>query len=136
MKREKSCGALVYRKENNKYKLLLVKHRYGGHWCFPKGHVEAGENEMQTALREVMEETGIQIELQEGFRQAVEYFPKPNVKKQVIYFLGEAQYEEYTMQEEEIREITWADLDKAYYMVTFKNDKNLINEARKYLYNQ
>lgn len=136
MKREKSCGALVYRKENNKYKLLLVKHRYGGHWCFPKGHVEAGENEVQTALREVMEETGIQINLQEGFRQAVEYFPKPNVKKQVIYFLGEAQYEEYTMQEEEIREITWADLDKAYYMVTFKNDKNLINEARKYLYNQ
>ena len=135
MKREKSCGALVYRKENGKYKILLVKHRYGGHWCFPKGHVEAGENEIQTALREVMEETGIQIDLQEGFRQAVEYFPKPNVKKQVIYFLGEARYEEYTMQEEEIREITWADLDKAYYMVTFKNDKNLINEARKYLYN-
>lgn len=134
MKREKSCGALVYRKDKDRYKLLLVKHRYGGHWCFPKGHVEAGENEIQTALREVMEETGIQINLQEGFRQEVEYFPKPNVRKQVIYFLGEAQYEEYTMQEEEIRKITWADLDKAYYMVTFKNDKNLINEARKYLY--
>lgn len=134
MKREKSCGALVYRKDKDRYKLLLVKHRYGGHWCFPKGHVEAGENEVQTALREVMEETGIQITLQEGFRQEVEYFPKPNVRKQVIYFLGEAQYEEYTMQEEEIRKITWADLDKAYYMVTFKNDKNLINEARKYLY--
>lgn len=133
MKREKSCGALVYRKENDKYKLLLVKHRYGGHWCFPKGHVEAGENETETALREVMEETGIRIDLQEGFRHAVEYYPKPNVKKQVIYFLGKAQYEEYTMQEEEIREITWADLDKAFYMVTFKNDKNLIREAKKYL---
>ncbi|MBR5485681.1 MAG: NUDIX domain-containing protein [Oscillospiraceae bacterium] len=132
MKREKSCGALVYRKDNDKYKLLLVKHRYGGHWCFPKGHVEAGENETETALREVMEETGIQIDLQEGFRHVVEYYPKPNVKKQVVYFLGKAQYEEYTMQEEEIREITWADMDKALYMVTFKNDKHLIREAKKY----
>ncbi|MEG1778789.1 MAG: NUDIX domain-containing protein [Oscillospiraceae bacterium] len=134
MKREKSCGAVVYRKVNDKYKLLLVKHKFSGHWCFPKGHVEQGEEEVQTALREVLEETGINIDLRDGFRQAVEYYPKPNVRKQVVYFLGEAQNINYTMQEEEISEITWADLEKAYYMVTFRNDKNLIREAKKYLY--
>ena len=133
MKREKSCGALVYRKEQDTIKLLLLKHRFGGHWSFPKGHVEAGEKEYETALREVREETGLVIRLQSGFRQAVEYFPKPNVKKQVVYFLGEAMDSHYVMQEEEISEITWTDLENAYQMVTFKNDKNLINEARRYL---
>ena len=59
--REKSCGALVYRKKQDKYELLLIKHRYGGHWSFPKGHVEQGENELQTALREIKEETGLDL---------------------------------------------------------------------------
>ena len=86
MLREKSCGALVYRKRKEKYELLLIKHKSGGHWSFPKGHVESGENELQTALREIKEETGLDVRLMDGFRQSVEYFPKPHVKKQVVYF--------------------------------------------------
>ena len=90
VKQEKSCGALVYRVRQNAVELLLLKHRFGGHWSFPTGHVESGETECETALREVKEETGLTIDLQEGFRQCVEYYPKPNVKKQVVYFLGHA----------------------------------------------
>ena len=133
MKREKSCGALVYRVKDDRYELLLLKHRCGGHWSFPKGHVEDRETEVQTALREVHEETGLDIELTDGFRQSVEYFPKPNVKKQVVYFLGHALHENVKRQEEEVSEIQWKPLDEAYQAVTFKNDKNLIAEARKYL---
>ena len=89
MKREKSCGALVYKWEGQTPCLLLLKHKFGGHWSFPKGHVEPGETEIETALREVREETGLELSLQEGFRESVEYFPKPYIKKQVVYFLGE-----------------------------------------------
>ena len=53
MIREKSCGALVYRDREGVKELLLIKHRSGGHWSFPKGHVEGSENEVQTALREI-----------------------------------------------------------------------------------
>lgn len=95
--------------------------------------MEGAETEMQTALREVKEETGLDISIQDGFRQAVEYFPKPNVRKQVVYFLGEAQSVEFKMQEEEISRIIWTDIRKAYHMVTFKNDKNLILVAGKRL---
>lgn len=81
MKFEKSCGVIVYRRNQEHIDLLLVKNRYGGHWSFPKGHVEGNETEVQTALREVREETGLEVRLQSGFRQMVEYFPKPNVQK-------------------------------------------------------
>ena len=133
MKHENSCGALVYRKHGDKTELLLIKPRFGGHWSFPKGHVEQGENEFQTALREVKEETGLDIHIQKGFRQCVEYFPKPHVKKQVVYFLAQAVTEDVHRQEEEVSETTWAEIDTAYRMVTFKNDKNLIRRAQEHL---
>lgn len=133
MKREKSCGALVVRPTENGYKLVLLRHRFGGHWSFPKGHVERGESERQTALREVREETGLKIKLLDGFRESVEYFPKPGVKKQVVYFLGEANTDQLVRQEEEISEICWTPLDHAGEMVTFSNDKRLIRLARRRL---
>ena len=117
MKFEKSCGVIVYRRNQEHIDLLLVKNRYGGHWSFPKGHVEGNETEVQTALREVREETGLEVRLQSGFRQMVEYFPKPNVKKQ----------------EEEISRIIWTDIRRAWRIVAFENDKNLIWMAHKRL---
>ena len=95
--------------------------------------MEQGENEFQTALREVKEETGLDIHIQKGFRQCVEYFPKPHVKKQVVYFLAQAVTEDVHRQEEEVSETTWAEIDTAYRMVTFKNDKNLIRRAQEHL---
>ena len=82
MNYEKSCGAIVFRKFHGNIELLLIKHANGGHWSFPKGHVEEGETEVETALREVHEETGLTIQLEEGFRQSVEYYPRPNIRKQ------------------------------------------------------
>ena len=58
MKHEKSCGAICYTREEGAPRVLVICHRYGGHWAFPKGHVEAGESEEETAMREVREETG------------------------------------------------------------------------------
>lgn len=133
MKREKSCGALVVRKNGENFDLVLLRHRFGGHWSFPKGHVEAGESERQTALREVREETGLAIRLLDGFRESVEYFPKPGVKKQVVYFLGEALGDELVPQEEEISELIWTPLLEAAGLVTFANDKRLIRLAKRRL---
>lgn len=133
MTEEKSCGALVYRTKQEGVEILLLKHRFGGHWSFPKGHVEHGETECETALREVKEETGLDIELLDGFRQSVEYYPKPSIKKEVVYFLGYAENDTIKRQEEEISEICWVKLDDAHKSVTFRNDKNLINCAKKFL---
>lgn len=134
MKREKSCGALVYCVKNDETMLLLLRHRHGGHWSFPKGHVEGDETEIETALREVLEETSLHVTLRKDFRHTVEYFPKPGVKKMVVYFLGEASpNEEAVRQEEEIGELRWVRLDEAYELVSFQNDRDLLNLARKRL---
>ena len=133
MKREKSCGALVIRRNGEGYDLVLIRHRFGGHWSFPKGHVEAGESERQTALREVREETGLTIRLLGDFRESVEYFPRQGVKKQVVYFLGAAQGDRLVRQEEEISELCWVPITEAEGMVTFANDKRLIRMAKRRL---
>jgi 8-oxo-dGTP pyrophosphatase MutT (NUDIX family) len=123
MLKEKSCGALVYR----------VKDSLGGHWSFPKGHVEDGETEQQTALREVLEETGLRVSLLENFRHQVSYSPRAGVDKDVVYFLGYAEDSRTTRQEEEISEIRWVNSDKCHEYLTYQNDRQLLDSAKEFL---
>ena len=136
MEREKSCGALVFRlpedvTEPTPPDILLIRHRKGGHWSFPKGHVEEGESERQTALREVCEETGLKIKLISGFRHSVEYAPKPGVQKQVVYFLGYEIGGKLHPQEEEISELRWFSLPEALRRITYDNDIHLMRRAKR-----
>ena len=127
---EKSCGAIVFRKYHGNTELLLIKHVVGGHWSFPKGHMEAGETERETALREIKEETGIDVDLVTDFREVVSYSPKRDTMKDVIYFIGKAKNFIYTPQEEEIAQIKWVELNLAHSFLTYDNDKQLVNKAK------
>ena len=66
---EKSCGAVIFYKSRQNTKILLVKNSNGRYWSFPKGHIEDGENEHQTAIREIKEETGLDVVIEKGFRE-------------------------------------------------------------------
>ena len=78
--------------------------------------------------------SGLSVSLREGFRHTVEYYPKPGVRKQVVYFLGEAPADaKIVRQEEEISELHWVEWSQAVEAVTFKNDRNLLNFAWEYL---
>jgi 8-oxo-dGTP pyrophosphatase MutT (NUDIX family) len=133
MKYEKSCGAVVYKADEEGTKFLLIKHINGGHWGFPKGHVEEGENEHQTALREILEETGLEVELTEGFRYRMDYSPKENVMKEVIFFLARSVQGEVNRQLCEVEDFTWLPYDDAVKLVTHENTRQLLREAYKYL---
>ena len=133
MTKEKSCGALIYRTQESGLDILVLKHRKGGHWAFPKGHVEGNETEKETALREIKEETGLDVELQPGYRHRVFYSPKKGVKKEVVYFLGYAEDSRTIRQEEEISEIKWVSIENAHKYLTYKNDRNLLEKAKRYL---
>lgn len=134
MKQEKSCGAVVYRvKDSGKIRVLLIRHENGGHWAFPKGHVEGDETEEETALREIREETGLKVELDTGFRHAVAYSPKPDVMKDVIYFAARADTKHVKAQEEEVTAIQWLKPKEALETVTYENDREVLRAFLSYI---
>lgn len=126
MKREKSCGCIII--DNNS--VLVVKHN-AGHWDFPKGHVENNETEEQTALREVKEETNIDVEIIPGYRYVIEYSPKEDVLKQVVFFIAKKISSEIKAQESEISEIKWLKLDDALEQITHNDSKELLKKVKK-----
>ncbi len=133
---EKSCGAVVYRKSHGNIEILLIKHVNSGHWSFPKGHVEKFETEEQTALREIKEETGIDVIIDTSFREIVSYTPKKDIKKDVIYFIGKATSFDYVPQQGEISEIRWVDIGYASTILTYENDKMIVGKARNIIKNR
>ena len=131
MKKEKSCGAVVYR-EKDGVEILLIKHKNGGHWAFPKGHVENKETEEETALREIREETGLKVKLDKGFRRSVAYSPKPNVWKDVIYFAALCDAGKTHAQPEEVLELRWEPPFQALQTVTYDSDREVLQSFLEY----
>ena len=128
---EKSCGALVVRRENEKYFVLMIRHKAKGNRSFPKGHVEAGETEYITAMREVMEETSARIAILSDFRATVNYSPSPGVMKEVVYFLAFTTSAEIKPRAGEIAEVEWIPLEEAEDCLAHENDKTVFRAAMK-----
>ena len=122
MVNEKSCGAVVF---NDKNEVLLVKHNKG-HISFPKGHVEDNETEEETAYREVLEETGIKIKIDNKIREVSRYSPKLNVIKNVVFFKAKALNNEIKPQLEEVSEVMFVDIDNALSLITYEEDKIIL----------
>ena len=133
MNYEKSCGAIVYRKYHGNTEILLVRSIKSGHWSFPKGHVEDGETEVETARREIKEETGLDVLLDTGFRETVTFSPKRNTKKTVVYFVGMATSHDLIPQQEEISELRWHEIGQAVSVLTYENDKTIVNKAKAFI---
>lgn len=126
MKYEKSCGCIVM---NTNEEILLVLHN-AGHWGLPKGHMEEGETEVQTAIREVKEETNIDVEVNEKYRYTMEYSPKEDVWKEVVFFLAHNISNHKEAQIKEVSEVQWFKLDKAIERITYDNSKEILRKLR------
>jgi len=146
---EKSVGAVLFRRANNRNKYLLL-HYKSGHWDFPKGHQEKGENDEETLRREVKEETRIQdIKIIPGFNKEIGYFYVAKgkerkkrlkvqrgikIKKQVVYYLAETREKEVKISFEHIG-FQWLDYSQALKKITFKNSRNVLQSACGFLKN-
>ncbi len=103
---EKSCGVLPYRVVNRQQEFLLVLETFSRCWSLPKGHMEVGETEEQTALRELREETGLTADLDISRRAVIEYPVSDAARKQVVFYLGEVTGEP-RMRQGEIDQYKW-----------------------------
>lgn len=136
MLREKSCGAVVFRRNGETEYLLL--HYESGHWDYAKGQVEAGESERETAVRELKEETGLTARFVEGFREEISYVYRWQGKtryKTVVFFLAEAKSEDVGLSYEHTG-YAWLPYEKARVQLTFDSTRNLLKKAHEFLQGQ
>ena len=122
-KKEKSCGCVVI----DEGKVLLIK-QTKGHWGFPKGHVEENETEVETALREVKEETNLDVKIEENKRFVMEYVTDNGISKEVVFFIAKKIGGEPEAQEGEVSAIKWLKFDDAMERLTFDNTKELLSD--------
>jgi bis(5'-nucleosidyl)-tetraphosphatase len=136
---ERSVGAIMFmiNTESDMHEYLLL-HYTAGHWDFPKGNAEAGEKELDTASREIHEETGIEdVKFLEGFRKKIDYHYRREYKliqKEVIYYIAETSTREVRLSNEHIG-YSWEDYHNAMYQLTYKNAKDLLKEAEIFIRN-
>ena len=121
---EKSCGCIII----NDDKVLLIK-QTKGHWGFPKGHVEKDETEIETATREVKEETNLDVAIDENKRYTMKYVTDKGKLKEVVLFIAKCVGGEIERQESEISDIKWLNFNEALKKITYDNTRELFKKV-------
>ena len=131
-KQDLSVGVVPYRKDDSKKKFLLIQHRHGKHWGFPKGHPETRDKDKwETAQRELFEEVGLKIRSckKKSFDENYSFvIDDVMVNKQVVYFVAEVEGE-VREQEEEISAHLWLGEKDVLSQLSFDNSKQLFKRV-------
>ena len=131
---EYSCGAIVFTRRDGQILYVIVQ-ELAGAYSFPKGHMEGDETEIETARREVFEETGLHPEFLQGFYEQDEYAlrEKPGTSKRVTYFLAEFKDEALIPREGEIKRISLLPYEQAVNLFEHENTRRLFTAAHEFL---
>jgi len=135
-----SSGFIVFRRASTGRTagllFLLIRNAAHGHWDFPKGRMNPGEDEVAAALRELREEAGISsIQRVPGFREQIFYSVEERGKiypKEVTYFLGEVESEDVRLSGEHSQH-RWAPLQQALTLVRHENARQLLKKTAQFL---
>lgn len=131
---EHSAGAVVFTRREGELRYVIVE-SLSGYPGFPKGHVEAGEQERDTALREIWEEVGLRPRLLPEFR-AAEVYPlpgKPDTYKQVVYYLAEYEDQTPVPQASELRAVHLLSLEEALAVLRRESARQILRDADAFL---
>ena len=135
-----SAGGIVVRYEAGRPQLVIGsrrRERDGRTWTLPKGTPKRDETTEETALREVGEETGLEVRIT-GVLHAIEYrFVQSGtrVHKTVHYFLMEPTGGDLDRHDHEFDQVRWIDFDEAASILTFETERALVAHAAHVLAN-
>jgi bis(5'-nucleosidyl)-tetraphosphatase len=136
MEQHVSAGVVIYAPQHpNRPEYLIIRHA-NGHWDLPKGHVDPGETHLQTALRELHEETGLTATIDTHFTYTTEYdFVTRDGKqahKKVYWFVGKATSQNVVLSHEHT-EFAWLSYERAVEQMTHATTKEVLQAANAYL---
>ena len=139
MKIELSAGVIVYYTEMvndlpvRMYLLLYYRH---GYWDLPKGKLEGQETNLQAAIRELKEETGLEATIHPGFEQSLAYMFKDKsgqlVDKTVTFFVGKASTKNVTISHEHLS-YKWVPYKDAVKQLTYANASQILSMAEHFV---
>lgn len=134
MKTEKSCGGVVFTRTGDGIRYVIIR-QSNGDWSFPKGHMEPGETEEETARREIFEEVGLRVTLLPGFREEL-FYPlprRPGYTKHCVYFLAQYGDQVLQRQESEVTEVRLMTCEEAMEILPFPESRGLLRKANCFL---
>ena len=129
-----SAGGIVVRHDEGRPQLVIGsrrRERDGWTWTLPKGTPKRGESTEETALREVGEETGLEVRIT-GPLDSIEYSfvqSGTRIHKTVHYFMMEPTGGELDRHDHEFDQVRWIDFTEAASVLTFETERALVAQA-------
>ena len=132
-----SSGVIVFHKNTSEnLEILLIRNKKSGQWGFAKGRVENNETLVETAIREVKEEVGLELSnLKEDLCYESNYVDDCNNKKNVVYFIKEVKKFKPKLNDE-IDDYQWVSLEKAFEILLFPELKEIIKKLKSEISNK
>ena len=130
---ERSCGAVVFTRDGGEVRYVIVENPAGRGHGFPKGHVENGETDHETAKREIAEETALDVRFVGDFRREVTYPVGIGVMKKVVYFLAEYSGQSPRARHGEIASVTVLPFDGALAKLEREDARRILCAADEYV---
>ncbi|XP_066568045.1 bis(5'-nucleosyl)-tetraphosphatase [asymmetrical] [Amia ocellicauda] len=137
----RACGMIIFRRmptpDPSSIQFLLLQTSYGEHhWTPPKGHVDPGEDDMTTALRETEEEAGFtagQFQVIDGYQRELQYKVRGRPKT-VLYWLAELLDPRAAVQlSDEHQDYRWLGLEEACTLAGYADLQETLRDAHRFL---
>jgi len=128
-----SCGGVVYRINSGKVEVVICGRSSPAIWGLPKGTPDPGETREQTALREVQEETGLQVQIEDSIESIEYWFVSPydelRYHKTVYFYLMSARGGDVSLHDHEFDFVKWVSAEEAFKTLTYDNEARIVQKG-------
>ena len=120
------AGGVVFDEEGR----VLLLRRLGGSWVFPKGHIDPGEDALQTAVREIAEEAGVHVVVNDPETQfQTHYVNDRGEERTITWFIADAKEQAFQPSESLFPEGGFKPVEEALELLTWPEDRKLLEEV-------